>query len=72
MLISKKHNSSIGNKPFDEKLDSYGRDNLLNQQKQIVNFLSDSANPVWDKEAIEKRHKAIVEAAKVIWSLDGV
>jgi len=72
MLISKKHNSSIGNKPFKDKLDSYGRDNLLNQQKQIMYFLSDSASPVWDKEAIEKRQKAIVEAAKVIWGLDRV
>jgi uncharacterized protein with ParB-like and HNH nuclease domain len=72
MLISKKHNSSIGNKPFEVKLHSYGRDNLLNQQKQIVNFISDETNPVWDKQAIEKRQQAIVAAAKVIWSLDGI
>lgn len=35
MLISQSHNSSIGNKPFADKLQSYGKDNLLNQQKEI-------------------------------------
>ncbi|MBQ4214938.1 MAG: DUF262 domain-containing protein, partial [Bacteroidales bacterium] len=39
MLISQSHNSSIGNKPFAEKLVSYGKDNLLNQQKEIVDFV---------------------------------
>ena len=70
--ISQGHNSSIGNKPFNEKLVSYGKDNVLNQQKQVADFVADLSNPVWDKTAIEKRQRAILEAAKVIWSLDNI
>lgn len=70
LLISQSHNSSIGNKPFDQKLKSYGDANLLNQQKEIVNFVSDKENPVWDKAAIEQRHTKILNAAMDIWNLD--
>ena len=72
MLISQRHNSTIGNKPFKDKLDSYGKDSPLNQQKQVADFVADRSNPVWDKIAIEKRHRAILEAAKCIWSLDNI
>ncbi len=72
MLISGSHNSSIGNKPFADKLRSYGRENLLNQQKEIVNFASGAENPIWDKQAIEKRRTAIIQAAEKIWSLDEI
>jgi uncharacterized protein with ParB-like and HNH nuclease domain len=72
MLISQQHNSEIGNKPFSDKLQSYGKDNLLNQQKQIIDFLIDKSNPVWDKEAIEKRQKNILKAAREIWNLDNI
>ena len=71
MLISQSHNSSIGNKPFEQKLKSYGEANLLNQQKEIVSF-SDKNNPVWDKKAIEKRHKKILDAAMDIWNLNNI
>lgn len=70
MLISQSHNSSIGNKPFTEKLASYGKDNLLNQQKEIIDFVEDKNNPIWDKTAIEKRHEKIKEAVRNIWRLD--
>lgn len=72
MLISQSHNSSIGNKPFTEKLASYGKDNLLNQQKEIIEFVSDKENPIWDKTAIEKRHEKIKNAVKNIWDLDNI
>ena len=72
MLISKSRNSSIGNEPFDRKLKSYGADNLLNQQKEIVNFVSDKNNPAWDKAAIEKRQTKILAAAMDIWNLDNI
>ena len=72
MLISQPHNSSIGNKPFDQKLKSYGEANLLNQQKEIVDFVWDKSNPVWDKASIEKRHKKIVATAMDIWNLDKI
>lgn len=72
MLISQSHNSSIGNKPFTEKLASYGKDNLLNQQKEIVDFVENKNNPVWDKTAIEKRHEKIKKAVKDIWDLNEI
>lgn len=72
MLISQSHNSSIGNKPFKAKLDSYGKDNLLNQQKEIITFIADRQNPMWDKDAINKRRIKIIDAAKDIWSLDRI
>ncbi len=72
MLISQAHNSSIGNKPFPDKLASYGKDNLLNQQKQVVNYVTDPSNPVWDKDAISRRHAAILNAVKEIWDLNKI
>jgi len=72
MLISQQHNSSIGNKPFSDKLQSYGKDNLLNQQKQIADFIKDKSNPVWDKDTIEKRQQQILKAATEIWNLDNI
>jgi len=72
MLISQRHNSSIGNKPFQTKLASYGKDNLLAQQKEVVEFVSDPQQPVWNVSAISKRQKKIVETAKRLWSLDGI
>ena len=72
MLISREHNSSIGNKPFIEKLNSYGKCNLLNQQKEIKDFVTDEQTPKWDKVAIEKRSQKIIETAKEIWNLDKI
>jgi uncharacterized protein with ParB-like and HNH nuclease domain len=72
MLISREHNSSIGNKPFIEKLNSYGECNLLNQQKEIIDFVENKEEPIWDKCAIEKRRNRIVDAAIKIWSLDNI
>jgi len=72
MLISQAHNSSIGNKPFSDKLQSYGRDNLLNQQREIEGFVADKDNPVWDKNSIKHRRDRIIAAAKEIWDLDRI
>ncbi|MHB9292684.1 hypothetical protein Holit_01786 [Hollandina sp. SP2] len=72
MLISQRHNSSIGNKPFLQKLKSYGNDNLLNQQKEIISFVADKNNPVWDKTAIERRFNKIIKAAMEIWNIQKI
>lgn len=72
LLISKSHNSSIGNKPFQTKLASYGKDNLLAQQKEVVEFVDDAHHPVWNIAAISKRQQKILETAKRLWSLDGI
>jgi hypothetical protein len=72
MLISQRHNSEIGNKPFSKKLKSYGDKNLLHQQKEIVDFITDKDNPVWDVTAIEKRFDKIVKIAMDIWDIKNV
>lgn len=71
MLISGNHNRSIGNIPFKEKLTSYNKNPLLNQQGEIRVFANgDSDNPIWDTKAIDKRHDAILGFALKNWSFD--
>lgn len=72
MLIAQSQNSAISNGPFKDKLKSYGEKNLLNQQKEISTFLEDAHNPVWDKNAIERRHKAILTFAMRHWSVESI
>lgn len=72
MLMAGRQNSSLGNRPFADKLQVYGRDNLLNQQKEIIEFVTDKEHPVWDKSSIERRFNKIVNAVKEIWSLDNI
>lgn len=55
LLISKSHNASIGNRPFEEKRASYNR---LYQQREVQEMTKDKA--VWDKTKINERHEKIV------------
>lgn len=68
MLISRSHNSSIGNRPFREKLESYSNNPLLIQQKQIEDFVEDKSNPQWNAKSIDKRHSDIVSFAVKRWA----
>ena len=72
MLMAGRQNSSLGNRPFADKLHTYGKDNLLNQQKEIIEFVADKEHPVWDKSSIERRLNKIVNAVKEIWNLDNI
>lgn len=72
MLMAGSQNSSLGNRPFPQKLQVYGKDNLLNQQKEIIDFIVDKEHPIWDKTSIEKRYNKIIRAAEKIWSLDEI
>lgn len=72
LLMAGRQNSSLKNHPFPQKLEVYGKDNLLNQQKEIIDFVTDKNNPVWDKASIERRFNKIIQAAKDIWSLDKI
>jgi len=72
MLMAGSQNSSLGNCPFPQKLQVYGRDNLLNQQKEIIEFVTDKEHPVWDKASIKRRYDKIIDAAKAIWNLDNI
>jgi len=69
MLISGSHNSSIGNKPFLEKLESYKQNPLLNQQAEIKEFSLDNT---WKIDSIEKRHKKIIDFALKRWSFSKI
>ena len=72
MLVSTKHNSSLGNKNFSDKVKDYGRSNLLMLQKEIHDEFVNQENPVWDKAEIEKRGKRIIEKAMEIWNLSNI
>ena len=72
MLMAGQQNSSLGNRPFADKLHVYGKDNLLNQQKEIIEFVTDKEHPVWDKSSIERRFNKIVNAVKEIWNLNNI
>ena len=72
MLVSTKHNSSLDNKNFSDKVEDYGRSNLLMQQKEIHDEFVNQENPVWDKAEIEKRGKRVIEKAMEIWNLSNI
>jgi hypothetical protein len=72
MLMAGRQNSSLGNRPFREKLEVHGKDNLLDQQKEVKEFVADKDSPVWDRACIEKRFDKIIETAETIWSLDAI
>ena len=73
MLISGSHNGSIGNKPFKEKLNSYIKNPLLNQQAEIKYYIEgDENNPQWSKQSIIKRKEEIVKFAINKWSFDNL
>lgn len=61
LLISQSHNASIGNRPFAEKLTSYIENPILIQQAEIKRFVKEEPEPKWNREAIDKRHTAIIE-----------
>ncbi len=71
MLISGSHNSSIGNNPFSNKLQSYTTNPLLKQQAEIKTFV-DAVTPKWDKTAIDKRHRKIIDYCIAKWGFDSV
>ena len=71
MLISGSHNASIGNKPFKHKLNSYKQNPLLNQQGEIKSFINGTEDkPIWDEDAIDKRHNILHTFAVNIWNFD--
>jgi len=71
MLISGSHNASIGNKPFTDKLDSYKKNPLLNQQAEIKDFL-DGDVIVWKQANIQKRLTKILDFAIPRWDFSSV
>ncbi|WP_288518784.1 DUF262 domain-containing protein [uncultured Brachyspira sp.] len=56
ILLSEKHNKSIGNTIFSEKYKTY---TYLKQQEEIRNMVSE--NGTWGKSMIKKRKKKIVD-----------
>jgi hypothetical protein len=56
LLLSKSHNCSVGNKPFEEKKNSY---NHLAQQREIKDMTKDTL--IWGKDLINKRKGKIID-----------
>ncbi len=71
MLISGSHNASIGNRPFNEKLETYNLNPLLKQQAEIKSFVNKETF-LWDKQAIDKRQNKIIEFSVKKWDFDSV
>jgi len=70
LLLTKRHNVSIGNKPFEEKLASFKHGKL---QQEIENFAKkEGDNDVWKKESIKDRRDKIVKFAIDRWSYDKI
>lgn len=65
LLIDGSHNGSIGNKPFDTKLKSYETSPLA-QHREIKDFVLNKG--MWDKDAINKRHKTLEDFVIKTWS----
>ena len=72
LLASRKHNSSLGNKEFKDKVASYGKENLLMQQKEITELYKNEETPLWDYKAIKNRGDKIIEEAMKIWDVEKV
>lgn len=70
LLISKTHNTSIGNAPFADKLKSYKLTTLLKQQTEIDGFLVNE-KVQWHSEQIEKRKAKILKFAHERWNMTG-
>lgn len=68
LLISRAHNSSIGNKPFKDKLSSYNMSPLLLQQVQIKDYVQNQSQPVWKSAEIDKRHNDMIQFALSRWA----
>lgn len=56
LLLSKSHNCSIGNKPFEEKLATY---NYLEQHKEVQKMAAD--DHIWNQEKIERRRDKLID-----------
>jgi hypothetical protein len=73
MLISGSHNAAIGNKPFEEKLSTYKKNPLLNQQAEINDFAEiEDSKPEWKGNSIDERHHKILKFAIDRWSFDNI
>ena len=70
LLISKSHNSSIGNQSFDDKLDSYTNRNILLQQKEIRDFANPEGSVRWDHVSITRRQNKLLDFGLKKWSFD--
>jgi len=73
LLISKSHNCSIGNIPFNKKLTSFSNTPFLKQQAEIRDFVEIIKNkPCWFRKSITDRHNKIVAFAMKRWSFNSI
>lgn len=70
VLASQSQNSSLGNKPFAEKLRDYSQC-ILKEQSEIQRFAQqdEGEGPKWTVDSIRNRQKTIVDWAMKYWNI---
>lgn len=73
VLASQSQNSSLGNKPFSEKLDDYAK-GILQQQKAIEGCAEVGADgsKTWTVESIKRRQMLIIKWAMENWDVRNI
>ena len=66
LLVSKRHNIALGDKPFNEKLSSYKEESPFKHHQEVEQF---SENGEWSCDSIEQRLKKLEEFVKNEWRL---
>ncbi len=61
-------NASKGKKDFSEKLKSLSEKSTYLSQGELINFLKNHGDFVWDADAIRARHKHLIAFAIEMWS----
>jgi hypothetical protein len=63
-------NASKGSMDFTDKLKSLSERSIFLSQGELITFVKDKNNPVWEIGAIKTRHAHLVEFARKEWNPD--
>jgi len=68
VIDSASPNSSKGTKDFHLKLKSLSENSIYLSQGELIGFVRDRENPVWDVSAIRARHERLITFACETWN----
>lgn len=68
VLDSISPNASKSNDEYADKLVKLSEDSQYLSQGELIRFVKDRTNPVWDIEAVRLRHKHMIEYAMKTWN----
>lgn len=63
-------NASKGKKNFADKLEWLSINSSYLSQGELITFVNDRQNPLWDLHSVRSRHKRLVDFAKKTWDPD--